>query len=284
MSANAQHPDLPLPSYFSQMAGVYCRQTGNSTRNILEEIIIEHVQTSANALGPDSVVHDTAAGPGIGAAAILTTLPKDQLPREVLVTDNTPRMIETAEESLKGSPFTNAKCQVLDSQDLSELPDEYFTHSINNFSIFTFTQPAKGVSESWRTLKKGGLAIVTCWSRFAPAHIVHAAQKAIRPDLPPLPTPGAQFFEDGVLQRVVEEGGFAKENVTVHNRDFLVSSEENLAGLKAMMSGPLMKRAREGFTEEEEAKWAGAIERAVSEEVSNFGGIKFGIFELLATK
>lgn len=284
MASRAQHPHLPLPDYFSKFASIYVRQTGHSTLNILADVITENVQTSAHPVGPDSVVHDTAAGPGIGAAALVACLPKDQLPKEMLVSDNVAIMVSAARESLVASPLPHVDCKEVDSQDLSSVPDNYFTHSIDNFSIFTFVRPTDAVRETYRTLRPGGLAVVTCWRRFAPMFIVHAAQKKIRPDLPLMPTPSPEFYEEGVLQKVVEESGFAKNNITMVDKVLVVDDDENIAGLIMLMSGPMMSKAREGYTEEEEARWVGSVSQSVKEEVEQFGGIRFEAYILLATK
>ncbi|KAF3767981.1 S-adenosyl-L-methionine-dependent methyltransferase [Cryphonectria parasitica EP155] len=279
-----QHPNLPLPDYFSKFASNYVRQTGHTTLNILADVITSNVQTSANPIGPDSVVHDTAAGPGIGAAALVARLPKEQLPKEILVSDNVAMMVSAARESLVASPLPHVDCKELDSQDLSSVPDNYFTHSIDNFSIFTFVRPGDAVRETYRTLRPGGLAVVTCWRRFAPMFIVHAAQKKIRPDLPLMSTPSPEFYQEGVLQKVVEESGFAKDKITVTDKVLVVDDEENIAGLTSLMSGPMMAKAREGYTEEEESRWVGAVAQSVKEEVQQFGGIRFEAYILLATK
>ncbi|KAI1178458.1 S-adenosyl-L-methionine-dependent methyltransferase [Nemania sp. FL0916] len=284
MASHVQHPNLPLPDYFSKFAGVYIRQTGQSTLSILADVITENVQTSAHPIGPDSVVHDTAAGPGVGAAAIVARLPKDQLPKEVLVSDNVAMMVSAARDSLTASPLPRVECKELDSQNLSSVPDNYFTHSIDNFSIFTFFRPVDAVRETYRTLQPGGLAVFTCWRRFAPMFIVHSAQKKLRPDLPLMPTPNPQFFEEGVLQKVVEEGGFEKGNISMVEKVLVVADDENIAGLVMLMSGPMMSKAREGYTTEEEAKWAESVKQSVNEEVKQFGGIRFEAYALLATK
>ncbi|KAI1758251.1 S-adenosyl-L-methionine-dependent methyltransferase [Xylaria castorea] len=284
MATQIQHPNLPLPDYFSKFASIYVRQTGHSTLNILASVIAEDVQTSARPIGPDSVVHDTAAGPGIGAAALVARLPKDQLPKELLVSDNIAMMVSAARESLTASPLPHVDCKELDSQDLSSVPDNYFTHSIDNFSIFTFLRPVDAIRETYRTLRPDGLAIVTCWRRFAPMFIVQAAQKKIRPDLPLMPTPSPEFYEEGVVQKRVEEGGFAKDNITVVDKVLVVADDENIAGLTALMSGPMMAKAREGYTAEEEARWVESVSRSVKEEVEQFGGIRFEAYILLATK
>ncbi|KAI0423515.1 hypothetical protein F5Y09DRAFT_348815 [Xylaria sp. FL1042] len=114
--------------------------------------------------------------------------------------------------------------------------------------------------------------------------IVHAAQKNIRPDLPLMPSPNPQLYEEGVLQKVVAEGGFAKKDITVTDKVLVVSDDENIAGLTMLMSGPMMIKAREGYTEEEEARWAESVSQSVGEEVEKFGGIRFKAYILLTNK
>ncbi|PSR83632.1 S-adenosyl-L-methionine-dependent methyltransferase [Coniella lustricola] len=282
--AQPQHPNLPLPDYFSKFAANYVRQTGRATLNILATVIKENIQKSAHPIGPDSVVHDTAAGPGIGAAALVASLPKEQLPKEILVSDNVAMMVSAARESLTASPLPHVECKELDSQNLSEVPDNHFTHSINNFSIFTFVRAGDAIRETYRTLQPGGLAVITCWRRFAPMFIVHGAQNKIRPDLPLMPTPSPEFYEEGVLQKVAEENGFSSAKIELAETVLLVDDEEDVAGLTSLMSGPMMARARQGYTEDEEAKWAESVRQSVKEEIEQFGGIRFEAYILLATK
>jgi hypothetical protein len=64
----------------------------------------------------------------------------------------------------------------------------------------------------------------------------------------------------------------------------VVADDENIAGLTTLMSGPMMKKARDGYTEEEEARWVESVSQSVKEEVEQFGGIRFEAYILLATK
>ncbi|KAK5632206.1 hypothetical protein RRF57_007920 [Xylaria bambusicola] len=194
-------------------------------------------------------------------------------------------MVSAARESLTASPLPRVECKQLDSQDLSSIPDNYFTHSIMNFSIFTFVRPADAVRETYRTLRPGGLAVFTCWRRFAPVRIVHSAQEKIHPGRSlPMPMPNPQFLEEEVLQKVVEEGGFAEDNIKVIDKTLLIKDDENIAGLTTFMSGPMMAKAREGYTEAEELRWATEVKTSVTEEIKEYGGIKFEAYILLATK
>lgn len=284
MERQTQHPQLPLPDYFSKFATIYANQTGHSTLTILADTITETIQESENRIDSNSIIHDTAAGPAIGAAALVARLPSCDLPREILTSDNNPQMVQAARDSLASSPLSHGRCEELDSQDLSTISDGYFTHSINNFSIFTFLRPIDAVRETYRTLRPNGLALVTCWRRFAPMYIVHEAQKSIRPDLPLLPTPSPEFYEDGMLQKTIEHAGFDHHKIKVTRRTQLITDANNKAGLTALMTGPMMARARKGYTSEEEARWPTAIQEAVKNEVKQFGGIKFEAYILIAIK
>ena len=68
------------------------------------------------------------------------------------------------------------------------------------------------------------------------------------------------------------------------SQDLLITDDVNKGGLIALMTGPMLQRARQGYTEEEEARWADAIAQAAEEEVADFGGIRFESYALLAIK
>ena len=61
-----------------------------------------------------------------------------------------------------------------------------------------------------------------------------------------------------MLQTVVEEGGFARDNIMVVNKVLVVIDDENI------MSGSMMSRAREGYTDEEEARWVESVSQRIS--------------------
>lgn len=281
MSASNPVASLPLKNYFSHLAKGYNRNTANTTLDVFTDILKSEVQTSDKPINADSIVHDNAAGPGVATAGILATLKSEDLPKEILVSDNNEGMVTGARDSFD-SP--SIKYENLDAHDLSSLQDNYFTHSITNFSIFTFKDAEGAMAEVYRTLKPDGQAIVTSWERFAVLPIVHQAQKTLRPDLPAMPVPGPRFFEDGELEKVLVSGGFKRDQIRSFKRDIIVSDEDLVAGAKEFMSGDYMQRAREGYTEEEVAKWPETIAAVVKEEIEKYGGIKFQCFIAIATK
>lgn len=280
MSASNPIASLPVSNYFSHLARNYAKDTGNTTFTIFTQLL-QDVQRSSNPITAESVVHDNAAGPGTATSALLTSLDDRNVPSEILVSDNNPVMVSGARYSFRESWIT---CKELDAHDLSSLPDGYFTHSITNFSIFTFPKPVVAVKEIHRTLRPSGLAVITCWRRFALGNIIHKTQERIRPDSPPMPIPGPEFFNDGVLESVVEEAGFSKVNIQASRKDLLVTDEESIEGLRGFLKGPFTGRAKAGWTEEEVARWDGVVDEVLKEEIEEFGGVKFESFVVLARK
>jgi SAM-dependent methyltransferase len=277
--ASSQSKDLPFSKYFSAFAANYIQQTGRSTRRVFESSFDE-IQ-AISPITKDSTVHDNAAGPGIAVSVLVDKLSTDELPK-ILVTDNVPPMIQAAKDSFASWPQIEAK--ILDSLNLEGIPDDHFTHSILNLSIFTLADPTKGITEIHRTLKPGGLAVISCWKRFGVGQLIHAAQAIVRPDLPPLKMPHPEFFEEGVLERTVAEGGFDSSNFKLLEKTVVVSGPELDEGLKLFMLGDLMRPARAGFTEEEEKRWPEAVEEVLKKEVEAYGGVKFESWVLLAQK
>ncbi|KAM0238345.1 hypothetical protein ACHAP5_008689 [Fusarium lateritium] len=278
--ASSQSKDLPFSKYFSVFAANYVQQTGRSTLRVFESSLDE-IQ-AISPINKDSVVHDNAAGPGIAASVIVDKFSTDELPK-ILVTDNVPPMIQAAKDSFASWPQIETK--IIDSLSLEGIPDDHFTHSILNLSIFTLADPAKGVAEIHRTLKPGGLAIISCWKRFGVGQLIHAAQAIVRPDLPPLKMPHPEFFEEGVLEKTVAEGGFDSSRFKLLEKTVVVSGHELDEGLKLFMLGDLMRPARAGFTEDEEKKkWPEAVDEVLKKEVETYGGVKFESWVLLAQK
>jgi hypothetical protein len=228
------------------------------------------------------------------------------------ITDINPAMVDAARTTLdKAAKEGRCGCtityDVADSADLDApsspaCPDSNsLSHSILNFSIFTLADPVAGVREMYRTLRPptpqssfssapnpnaaGGLAILTSWRRFPVASIIHRAQALVRPDLPSMRIPRPEFMREGELERVALEAGFTSARMDVIIEDLLVrEGTPEFAGLRSFMLGDFTKLAREGWTEQDVARWPQALEKAISEELGKYGGIKFEAWIVLAQK
>ncbi|KAH8888035.1 S-adenosyl-L-methionine-dependent methyltransferase [Thozetella sp. PMI_491] len=275
----SQSKGLPFPEWFSAMAANYAKQTGDSTRRVFEACL-EDIQ-AIKPITKDDIVHDNAAGPGTAASVLVDKLPKDELPT-ILVTDNVPPMVQAAKDTFKAWPAIETR--VLDSLNLEGIPADHFTHSILNFSVFTFADPLKGLQEIYRTLKPDGLAALLVWKRFGAGEVIHAAQALVRPDLPPMKVPHPEFLQEGVLEKHAVEAGFNPSGIKVLQRSLAVSGPELEEGLKPFMLGDFTKLARAGWTEDEASRWPEVIDQVVKKELDAYGGVKFEAWIVLAKK
>lgn len=237
-------------------------------------------------------------------------------PGRMYITDINPAMVDAARSTFdKAAKEGRCGCTItydvadsthLDAPSSPACPGtDSLSHSILNFSIFTLADPVAGVREMYRTLRPptppssssfssssspnpnapGGLAVLTSWRRFAVASIIHRAQALVRPDLPSMRIPRPEFMREGELERVALEAGFSSARMDVIVEDLLVrEGTEEFAGLRSFMLGDFTKLAREGWTEQDVAKWPQALERAISEELGKYGGIKFEAWIVLAQK
>jgi ubiquinone/menaquinone biosynthesis C-methylase UbiE len=82
---------------------------------------------------------------------------------QIRCVDASPGMIDIMHAEIRSNGWAgNVSAAVMSGQDL-RFGDSTFDASVTNFGIFFFPDPAAGVSEIRRTLKGGGMAVVTCW-------------------------------------------------------------------------------------------------------------------------
>ncbi|OOQ89067.1 hypothetical protein PEBR_10488 [Penicillium brasilianum] len=271
---------IPPAQYFTSLSRNYSRQTGNSTRALFASV----VGRITPAITPSSVIHDNAGGVGTATSVILDNLAPtspDDIP-EVLITDNNPAMIAAASENFKemNSRITAAEA---DSQDLSSIDDAKFTHSIVNFSVFLFPNALQALREIHRTLQADGVAVLLTWKRFGFGSTIHVAQSLVRPDLPPIPIPGSQFMNPGVLAELVIKAGFSEAKMQVY-QDNTVRKDEDLEGMREFMLADFSRIVMKDWTEEERARWPAAVDKAIRREVEQYGGILFESWTVIAHK
>jgi SAM-dependent methyltransferase len=267
---------VPPPEYFNTLAANYSRQTGDSTSAIFlsswDDI------TALKPITSTSVIHDNAAGVGTATSVIVHKL-SPHVP-EILATDNNPGMAAAAAHAFTQYPSVTTK--ELDSVELP-LPDDHYTHSITNFSIFLFSDPVLAMKNVRRTLQADGLAANLTWKRFGFVAVIHEAQKAVRPDLPLIPLPGVQFLGEGVAAKTMEDAGFDRAKMTVLEKEF-VATGDALSGLRDFMVKELVKMATKDWSDEERQEWEGAVDAALKNEVDRFGGMRFEAWVILARK
>lgn len=267
---------IPPPEYFTSLAINYAHYTGNSTKHLFAQILSE----IRPPITSTSVVHDNAAGPGTAASVLLAgTTP---LPEKLMITDNSAAMIAVATETLVKGARARVEALVM-SATILDMPSNHFTHSILNFSIFALDGPGAALREIYRTLGPGGTAVLLTWKRWPVIDMVHAVQRAIRPDLPLMRLPQPQYMEDGVLKAETIDAGFEKGKVRSSECGVVLQGED-LEGIGAFMKSSFMAPAMKGWSELDCGRFAMEMDGVFEREIEQFGGLKMEAWVVLAEK
>jgi len=188
---------------FASIIDVYEHRIGHATRAVAGHL----PSLLSNKLPSNPIVLDNACGTGAVTDQLLKVLPSAR----IYAVDSIPPMIQ----SFKSLMTTNEKWQknvidvtVMDGQEL-RYQDNFFDVDIMNFGIFFFPDPAKGAREVYRTLKPGGVAIITLWKEFGFKPLLWEVQRRISPANPLTELPLMEPWTDGSrLKKTMEEGGF----------------------------------------------------------------------------
>jgi ubiquinone/menaquinone biosynthesis C-methylase UbiE len=271
--------------YFTALAPNYSYLTGNTTRDLL----LDFLTGPKNQILFDtaSKVHDNASGPGTATEAIMIWSQSQDTngSPSVVATDYVPAMIEALNViKSKNDTWANVTAEVQDSHSLTYANDA-FSHTICNFSVFTFTDPLTVLKEIHRTLKPKATAVITTWKRFAIGNIMRAAQKAVQGTaVDALQMPGEEFASEDYLANMVVQAGWEQNNIRTEKQTIVVKEGNDLDGLMAFMIGPFTAMARSKFTDEENIKWPEAITDAVETEKKAHGGLLMEAWFVIATK
>ncbi|KAK4945635.1 hypothetical protein LTR10_015254 [Elasticomyces elasticus] len=282
-------PEARKHAYFTQIAPTYSRVTGNTTKDLFNEVLKSH-DLSINS---DSIIHDNAAGPGTATEALISWSRKHNVSSKIVVTDYVPAMVEACEairtRHSDDSLWQSVAIAVAESSDLGEFDNDHFTHSICNFSIFTFTHAAKCLKEILRTLRPGGTSVVTCWKRFAVSEVIAAAQDHVKGsewgEAHRMPTNGPEYMQEGYTAKLVREAEFEEGKIKSFATKTVVKRGEDWAGLHEFLLNPFVKgAATKEWSEEELGRWPEAVNAALEKEEQAHGGILFEAWVVIAQK
>lgn len=262
--------------HFDEVAQRYEEMTGGCTRALARHILSlpQVAAVSPSIDSADATILDNACGTAVVTEESLSKGSQAQF----YAVDAAPNMVELAKAKL--SEKTNVQYGVMPGEVL-EFPDEHFTHSFTNLGILFFKSPADGAKELRRTLKPGGIAIITSWSRFGTVEdAVIPAQMAVHPEDTPfkLPVP-AEWLEPGNLERCLrDDGGFTKVEMGAHRVVYGASTKR---ALYELVFDSYKDLALKGWSEEDAKKFAAALEKIVEgsahECVLNDGKSGFGL-------
>lgn len=207
-----------LTEHFDKHAERYEDKNGGVT-NVMYQHLLALCASGPfpSPITPSSIIHDNASGPGtlVGEVIQLPQFAVENVPK-IYCTDVSPAMIKALDAKGWNLKY-GVEGAVMDGQELS-FPDNKFTHSFTNASIFLFPDPVKGTKEIYRTLKPGGVALVTTIRRSGRLTPFHNAQKRVRPDEKPwqgLQAP--EWYESAYLKKLMLEGGFVDDQLAIQS-------------------------------------------------------------------
>lgn len=195
--------------HFNKVASTY--ETSSPMSKTVRDLI-----SLMPPISSTSIVLDNASGPGIVTQKIIQQSISASTAPTIFAADISPAMIEL----LKQKNFPTVKADVMDAQELS-YHDNTFTHVFMNMAIFLLPEPEKGAREIYRTLKPGGVAIVTSGKQAGWVRIFQAAQKKVHSEVQLWQGPlDEEWSRDSKLRCVLIAGGFKVENISITTTEF----------------------------------------------------------------
>ncbi|KAK4099319.1 S-adenosyl-L-methionine-dependent methyltransferase [Parathielavia hyrcaniae] len=213
-------PPKTAAEHFNRSAENYEKYTGGCTREVAQYIL--SLPQLADAGAPGTVVLDNACGSALVAEEIILQRRRGQgqpgqastaTTATIHAVDAAPNMINVArrkiQDVLGDDASLSATTHVMPGEKL-DFPSATFSHSITNLGILFFQDGLAGAREIHRTLRPGGVAVLTSWSDLGYIDpVVKAAQLEIRPGEPTyqLPLP-PQWLLPSHLESVLNQAGF----------------------------------------------------------------------------
>ncbi|POR31693.1 hypothetical protein TPAR_08100 [Tolypocladium paradoxum] len=208
--AETQRPPTSV-EHFDASAAKYERSTGKCTRELARALLdLPQLQDLCSA---EAVVLDNACGTAIVADEIINRCRQQNtsIP-EIHAVDPAPNMVDLARAKLAALDATHRCTAAVMPGEKLAFGDAAFSHSITNLGILFFNDGAAGARELHRTLRPGGVAVVTSWADVGYLRgVIQPAHKAARPDDAPfdLPIPKAWLEPAHVERCLRDDGGFA---------------------------------------------------------------------------
>jgi ubiquinone/menaquinone biosynthesis C-methylase UbiE len=180
---------------------------GDVTLQIARKIInIPH-------LAPGAIILDNGCGNGVVTQAI--TEIKSPGEATIYATDLVPPMVAATAAIAASKGWTDSvKAEAMPAESLT-FENDFFTESFNNFLIFLVKDPEKAAAHIYRTLKPGGIAIVTTWASVAHHDaIIKASDETRGVDAFHAYKEGAKWQSTDHLKSVLEGAGFKDIKIT----------------------------------------------------------------------
>ncbi|KAK5076989.1 hypothetical protein LTR64_005532 [Lithohypha guttulata] len=255
--------------YFGELAPRYSHLTGDTTQDLFAKFLESHPLDISSS----SIIHDNAAGPGTATEILVQRAAPSGVSPRIVATDYSAGMIARLEEIKTAWPEVTVEAKVIDSSDLSCFEKDYFTHSINNFSLFTFTHPVQSLKEYLKTKRNCCAQDIVKGPGYAKANAI--------------PVNGAQYYQEGFVSKQLVEAGFEKKKLETIVVEHVLKEDDRTKwdGLfEFMTKSSIAASSIKGWSPDEAASWPDAIKQAIATETQKHGGVKFEAWVTVAKK
>lgn len=247
------------PRYCGADSNVYKHIMGNSSLDVAKHIMRELLPPFT----ADAIIHDNGCGTGEVTSQIMETNPPPPKGIVIKATEKDEYKIGGCRERVRFSGWP-VEVMAMPAQSIS-FPDEYFTHSFANFVVPHLEENHDPAAKHiYRTLKKGGVAIVTTWAEKGHFEAIKNAHLLTRgPDVNlPLDVPD-RWYKQSALKEFLLVGGFKEENIKFSTCSVYCMTRD-LPYLMAATWSYLGKR-EDGWYESDGENWDKVVDMLVKE-------------------
>jgi ubiquinone/menaquinone biosynthesis C-methylase UbiE len=252
-------PDVEqfFDNVFNKGASQYVKQSAGVTVLLSHQILPLYLPITTS-----SIIHDNACGPGIVTFDILAHAAEAGIPPPTIyATDFSQGMITELQRTIDQNGLKSVTAQVMDSYNLSPFGDDMFTHSITNLGIFAFPDPVAGARHILRTLKPGGVAVITAWKYPGNIYFANEVLQVVAPGSPEM-LPLKDWLNEGHLRGIMEKAGFEMEKVEIIEKKVLWNLDDFEESV-AIFDGPFWDLAKAGSSVEQKGRWKDAVRKVL---------------------
>ncbi|BCS26748.1 class I SAM-dependent methyltransferase [Aspergillus puulaauensis] len=266
---------------FDKSSDAYERMTGGCTREVAQFLLTlePKVETS-------SIILDNACGTGIMTSEILGLFPKAK--PKIFAADLAPSMVANFSNMARAKGwikdgYDGLMISVMDAEDLT-YPDNTFTHSYTNLGFPFFPQAEKAAAHVYRTLKVGGTAFISTWSKLGYLRPVHEAQLRVHPDSKPweIPMPKEWLTKERLVE-VLGKGGFESGKIRVQERTVGYRGKD-VDDLIDIMKASFRDYVTNGWSESEKEQWVEELRNSLREEETAMARVEMVAWVAVAQK